>query len=78
MMYYSIPSQSEPFLDEHHLPDMNDLSRIEPVPESTIDVNRDVHDMISLLPDLDDWMDQDAIADTQPTEKSQLDQATVD
>ncbi|CAK0840390.1 unnamed protein product, partial [Prorocentrum cordatum] len=58
MMYYSIPSQSDPFLDEHHLPDMNDLSRIEPVPESAIDVNRDVHDMISLLPDLDDWMDQ--------------------
>ena len=56
-MYYTIPAQLDPFLDDHHIPDMNDLSPVEAAPDSVVDVDRDVLDMISLLPDLNDWME---------------------
>ena len=57
MMFYSMPAVSDPFLDEHRVPDMEDLSRIEAVPDNIRDVDRDVAEMISLIPGLDDWMD---------------------
>ncbi|CAK0830168.1 unnamed protein product, partial [Prorocentrum cordatum] len=70
LMFYSMPALVDPFLDEHRVPDMEDLSRIEVAPDSVRDVGRDVADMISLLPDLDDWMD--ATAAVPPAERSRL------
>ena len=56
LMYYALPRPSEPFLDEFRQPNIDDLSNIEPAPESVIDVDRELQDMISLIPDLDDWI----------------------
>eukprot|EP00959_Pyramimonas_sp_CCMP1952_P136326 2852677-Pyramimonas_sp.AAC.1 len=71
-----MPALVDPFLDEHRVPDMEDLSRIEVAPDSVRDVGRDVADMISLLPDLDDWMD--ATAAVPPAERSRLNETLTE
>eukprot|EP00959_Pyramimonas_sp_CCMP1952_P097476 2037618-Pyramimonas_sp.AAC.1 len=65
-----MPDLSDPWLDEHRVPDVEDLSHTEAVLDRIREAGRDVADMIGSLADLDDWMD--ATAAGPPAERSRL------
>ena len=44
-----------PFLDDYEIPNIDDLSNVDSMPESMRDIDQDLKDMASLLPDSDDW-----------------------
>ncbi|CAK0840601.1 unnamed protein product, partial [Prorocentrum cordatum] len=56
LVFYSLSTQTDPFLDERAQPRVDDLSHIDSAPASVIVVDRDAAEMISLVPDVADWM----------------------
>ena len=72
VLLYRTEFPTDPYLDEYELPNIDDLSRIEPLPESMRDLDDDLKNMASLLPcDDDSWQELD-ISDSTTTISSKL------